>query len=318
MAQNGSTCVFSLAIQRRILILRTKSPPSRRLTFHAHLTILAKVSHYQKLPTIQNPTESISLLVDAPCQTSMVPKALYTPGPQNMVQSAQGVSPDGRTYRRCKYLAEEIYGFWIDITGSPPELHEMHHGISQSVMPTLIDEYEGIGSWLISCRESMQPHTMYAANAMAYLFTLLEQRWQIVSVGRLLNQCDIIVAGPLSGSELSDLARGVFPITLSYFGKPGYRFSASGRLARRMSAPALKLGQHVESTAGEGSGEAQDDYRSDNDLSQDTGREDRSSRLYPPTTLTTPTIPLRRGFSESALPSLKAFKRRESTWKTAR
>lgn len=228
------------------------------------------------------------------------------------------VSPNGRTYRRCEYIAEEIYECWADITGNPPNLKEMHYGVSRLLMPTLVDEHEGIGFWLMSCRWNMHSYTTLAAETMAHIFTLLEERWQIACVGGLLNEYDIMVAGPLSSSELSDLAMGVFPNTLSYLGKPGYRFGTSGKRARRMSAPALKPDQHVELPVGEGAEEAHDGYGNDDALSQDTRREEHGSKLYPSAPPTPSEMPFRRGFSESALPSLEAFKRRESTWMAAR
>lgn len=232
--------------------------------------------------------------------------------------SMHPVSPNGRTYRRCEFIAEEIYGCWADITGSSPSLKEMHYGVSRLLMPTLVDKREGIGFWLMSCRWNMQSYTILAAETMAYIFTLLEERWQIAYVGVLLNEYDIMVAGPLSSSEISDLDKGVFPNTLSYLGKPGYRFGASEKLARRKSAPALKLDQHVEPTIGEGADEAEDRYGTDNDPSLDTWREGHGSKLYSSAPLTPSEMPFRRGFSESALPSLEAFKRRESTWINAR
>ena len=218
----------------------------------------------------------------------------------------RGVSPNGRTYQRCKDRAAQAYAYWAVNYGHFLDPNEIHHGISRSVTPILIDEHEGIGVWLIPYPEKRQSGPFWLADIMAFTFTLLEERWEIVCVGELLNKGDVMVAGPLSSNEVSDLGRGVFPETLLYLGKPGPRFAAAATLARRMSEPALNMDQEVMPTVAKEAGVAQSGY-----CSEDKRRAGLDPRLISVSPITSPSLPLRRAYSEPSLSVLASLPRQQ-------
>ena len=67
-----------------------------------------------------------------------------------------GVTFYGQTYKKCKRRIEEIFLYWADMMSNPPDRQELFYAIFQRLIPILIDEYNGIGAWLIPCPENVQ------------------------------------------------------------------------------------------------------------------------------------------------------------------
>ena len=116
-----------------------------------------------------------------------------------------------------------------------------------------------------------------------------------------------MVAGRLTGSELADLAMGIFPKSLLCLGKPGPAFHSSKALARRISELHLKLQRHDDIL---GIGEttySQNQYRKDGIKSRNKERRSNDIDLSSAPQSTLPPFgPLRQCFSDPNLPNLAA------------
>lgn len=212
------------------------------------------------------------------------------------------VSPEGQTYKRCKDRASQAYTSWAYNNGYFPHPMVIHHRISLLLTPTLIDEHKGYGTWLIPHHEDLESGTTGLADIMAYNLMLLEEHWKIVWVEKGRHQGSLLVAGPLSGDELSDLTKGFFPQSLSFLGIPGPGF--------RTSIQTHKTNHEVEPTFISGTENTQH-KQNEGGPSLSTRRGCPSPRIpliLPPTWSL---LPVRRAFSEPSLSSLAASPRQQ-------
>ena len=137
--------------------------------------------------------------------------------------------------------------------------------------------------------------TTWLADIIAYTFMLLEERWRIVCMGKGHDKGYLLVAGPLSGGELSDLAKRFFPQSLSHLGIPGPGFRRSMTVARGMSEQFRKTYEQVEPTVISGTENTQREQTNEGASSHDTQSGCPTPQIspVPPPTLVTASTPSR-------------------------